>query len=260
MNATPRECMAVFISRQIRDGEFVVVGTNSPVARAGVLLAHYRDCPNLQISMGGGTVTNFAGREPPAAFAFSGDPRALAGAESFLAMDFENLRRYDLFFIGGMQVDPYGNTNLIGVGADYPRLKVRGPGTIGTASLSAEVRRYCILLNAHDRRTLVSRLDYRSGVGWGDGGEDGRNRLRLPGGGPQYVITPLAVFDFAPGTRRMRLRQLMPGVTAEEVVGNMGFAPEPGPPAEPVAAPTPAELSILRGIVDAEGALRRPGA
>jgi hypothetical protein len=66
----------------------------------------------------------------------------------------------------------YGNTNLIGIGPDYRHLKFRGPGSVGTPTLSTHVGRYYIVLNNHNPRVLVERCDYISAYGWGTGGAD----------------------------------------------------------------------------------------
>ena len=82
-------------------------------------------------------------------------------------------------------------------------------------------------------------------------------RLKLPGAGPRYIITPLCVFDFDPDTNAARLKSLNPGVTLEQVREQTGFeflAPREPPVTQP---PTEEELTILRTRIDRAGALRR---
>ena len=253
-----QELMAVFISRQIQDGEFVSVGTNLPVPRAGVLLAHLHHAPNLILGTGD-ILTNYAKGGRLEAFEFIADSRAAFGAEGVTAMDFETLRRVDLFFVGGVQIDKYGNTNLIGIGKDHRHLKFRGPGGAGTATLTALVKRYFIYTNSHTPRIFVEECDFRSTVGWDKGGADARKKLGFPGGGPDYVITPLCVMDFEEETKRMRLKHLAPHTTVEEVVKNTGFELIIPKVIEPIAAPTEQELDTLRTRVDTAGILRRSG-
>src|SRR6185312_17349438 len=102
----------------------------------------------------------------------------------------------------------------------YRRLKFRGPGSVGTPTLSTHVGRYYIVLNGHSPRLLVERCDYISAYGWGSGGADARTKLGLPGGGPRYVVTPLCVMDFEQHTKRVRLKSLHPGVSLDDVVQN----------------------------------------
>ena len=162
-----------------------------------------------------------------------------------------------MFFIGGIQIDRFGNSNPIGIGEDHSRLRFRGPGPVGTPTLTTHVGRYYIVLNHHDTRTLVERCDYVSAVGWHEGGADARSRLGLPGGGPKYCVTPLAVMDFEDESKHMRLRSVHPGVDVDEVVARTGFdllVPDRVPVTE---APTARELDVLRTRVDPEGRLRR---
>lgn len=252
-----KELIAVFIARQMVDGEFVVVGTNLPVPRAGVLLAHLTRCPNLKIGTGD-AVGNFLAVERIESVEFVADPRGVVGAEGFLPMDYESLGRRDLFFIGGLQIDQYGNTNLIGIGPDYPRLKFRGPGSIGIASIATHVKRYWIYTNTHNRRVFVAECDYRSSVGWDRGGADARRKLGLPGGGPELVLTPLCAMDFHEETKRMRLKHVMPRSSLAEVVENTGFELIIPERIEPLPPPTTEELRVLRQRVDPQGLLRQP--
>lgn len=101
----------------------------------------------------------------------------------------------------------------------------------------------------HDRRTFVSRLDFRSGIGWGDGGRH-RESLGLPGG-PRLCVTNLCVMDFHPESRAMRLQSLHPGVSAAQVRDATGFEvllPEGEIPVTP--PPDPEQLRVLREEVD----------
>lgn len=71
---------------------------------------------------------------------------------------------------------------MIGVGKDYKRLQFRGPGAIGTASLTTHMERYYIFLNSHSKRIIVDQCDFVSCVGWGKGGRNAREELGIMGG------------------------------------------------------------------------------
>jgi glutaconate CoA-transferase subunit B len=255
---TTKELMAAFIARELHDGEYVVVGANLPVPRAGVLLAHLHHGPNMIIGISA-TQTNLVKEPVLEPFKYNRDFRAAKWAESYNLHHetFDSPKIIcDVFFVGGIQIDRYGNSNLIGVGKNYRRLDFRGPGAIGTTTMTTYVKRYYLYLNSHDPRVLVERCDFVTAFGWGTGGADARTRLGLPGGGPKYCITPLCVFDFEEETKRMRLKSVHPGVTVEEVLARTGFTPVVPAGVGETEPPTAEEIAILRRRVDVEGMLR----
>ena len=224
---SPQEIMAVFLARDLKDREHLMVGVAMPIVEAAVRLAHLLHGPNMELIFFG-TRMNVADRYTLPLPAFAWDSRVVRWAESFsdTGHRFEDIKHWHkrVFFIGGVQVDPHGNTNLIGVGPDYATLRFRGPGSVGTPTLSTHVGRYYIVLNSHSPRILVERCDYMSTCGWGDGGADARKKLGLPGGGPKYCVTPLCVMDFGEEDKHMRLHSVHPGVTPEAVQAQTGFA------------------------------------
>lgn len=256
---SPRELAAVFISRQVRNGEYVSLGTNLPVPTAGVLLAHLTHAPDLKINVMN-YFTNLSNIERFEDLNQVATPRAGRWAEAFMSLEemVDSVARMDLCFAGGMQVDRYGATNLIGVGEGPGGWKVRGPGSVGTATVMCNVRRYIIWAGEHSPRVLVERCQYRSTAGWADGGRDARRRLGIPGGGPEWVVTPRAAFDFHPETRVMRLRYVFPPWSVEEVLRDMGFRPDVHPDVGTVTPPSEEEVRVLRTRVDPAGLLRQP--
>ena len=255
---TVKELNAAFISRQLKDGERAMVGANTPVPRAGVLLAHLHHGPNMVIMLAR-TRTNLYYEPFLANFEISTDWRQAKYAESYY-IHHEVFDAFDkithVFSIGALQIDPYGNSNLIGVGKDPKRLKFRGPGAVGTTSAANDLDRYYLFVAAHDKRIFVEKCDFISTVGWGEG-KAHRKKLGLPGGGPRYCITPLGIMDFEEESKSMRLHSLHPGVSRQQVIDNTGFQliiPDKVPVTEP---PTAEELRILRERIDGDGFLRR---
>lgn len=256
------EQMAIVLARELKDGDVLRVGVAMPVAEAAVRLAHLTHGPNMELVFLGARM-NVAHLDTIPMPAFGWDRRVVRWAESFsdTGHRFDRVKDWDrhVFFIGGVQVDPFGNTNLIGVGSDYNHLRFRGPGSVGTPTLSTHVGRYYIVLNSHSPRILVEKCDFISAFGWGSGGADARKKLGIPGGGPRYCVTPMCVFDFADDSKRMQLRSMHHGVTAQEVQAQTGFAlnaPRTVPLTEP---PTAEELHALRTRVDRNGFLRQQG-
>lgn len=252
------EVNAAFIAADLPDHIWVSIGANLDVPRAGVLLAHLTHAPNLRLTLSM-TRTNLAAEPVLPSPSSSTDWRLARWAESYLlhsaTYDNNRHRRDGAFFIGGMQVDRYGNTNLIGIGEDPRRLRIRGPGGVGTGYMAAYARYLYIYVGAHDRRVFVPECDYVSALGWRYRDWD-RRRLGFPGGGPRYCITPRCVFDFAPDSGRMRLYSVHPGHTVEEIRDHTGFDVEVPDPVRVTPLPTAEQLSVLRERIDPEGKLR----
>lgn len=222
-------------------------------------LAHIMHGPNMELVFLGARM-NVAHLDHLPMPAYGWDRRVVRWSESYSDRGhrFDQVKDWGhrVFFVGGIQVDPHGNTNLIGIGNDPKRLRFRGPGSVGTPTLTTHVGRYYIVLNQHSKRTFVPRCDFTSTFGWGSGGPNARRELGIPGGGPKYVVTPLCTMDFCDEKKHMRLHTLHPGVSAEEVQAHTGFPlliPKHVPATE---APSAEELDILRTRVDRAGTLR----
>ncbi|MGR8948114.1 MAG: CoA-transferase [Gammaproteobacteria bacterium] len=253
------ELMSVVLARELRDGEQLQVGVALPIPEAAVRLAHLMHGPNMELVFLGArmNVHHLAHIPLPA---FNWDNRTVRWTESYSDRGhrFDQVKDWHrrVFFIGGIQIDKYGNSNLIGIKDKERLFKFRGPGPVGTATLTTHVGRYYIVLNQHNRRTLVEQCDYVSAVGWHRGGADARRNLGLPGGGPKLCVTPLCVMDFCTQTKLMRLHSLHPGVDVDQVISNTGFdliIPEQIPL---TPEPTETELTLLRSRVDIEGKLQ----
>ncbi|AHF77276.1 Putative coenzyme A transferase [Sodalis praecaptivus] len=161
----------------------------------------------------------------------------------------------DFGFGSGVQVDQQGNINSTCIG-DVRRPQVRLVGSILLPEHMTCFGREYLMMPRHEPRTLVPQVDYVSGVGW-PGGEAGRAALGLTRGGPRWIVTPKAIFDFDRQQGRARLLSIHPGVSAEEVRQSTGFAVQPDEvPVTPW--PTAEELDILRRVVNPHGALIPP--
>ncbi len=255
-----RELMTVFLSRDLRDGEIAHLGANQPIPRAAVLLAHLSHAPNMKISQSL-TISNLINEEVPKPYSeYFTDWRRSRWAESYrLGHEvFADVKRFaDFFFLGAIQIDQYGNTNLIGIGDDYKKLKFRGPGSGAAAVASTFCKRIYLVSNSHDKRIFVEKCDFVSAFGWGCGGKNARKDFGFPGGGPKYVVTPLCILDFSDETKRMRVKSIHPGVERDEVIKNTGFELEFPPDLPYTLPPTAEEIDIIRTRIDPDGALRK---
>jgi glutaconate CoA-transferase subunit B len=152
----------------------------------------------------------------------------------------------DYGFMGGAQIDQYGNVNTSVLGTDYWKPKVRLPGT-GGANDIASLCREVIIVTAHERRRFVPKVDFVTSPAWLDGG-DSRARSGLRFGGVSRVVTTLGVFGFEPDTRRMRVEALHAGVTREQVQDHTGFPLLDAPEIAETAPPAADELEMLRAL------------
>jgi glutaconate CoA-transferase, subunit B len=259
-DATPLETMAAVIAHDLRDGEWVEVGANLPVPRAGALLAHLTHGPNMTVML---AMTKAYLRNEPVIqdFEYITDVSAMRWAEAHyrhdrLLAEQRRRRARGVFYCGGLQIDAYGNANLIGIGADYRSLVLRGPGTIGTCNATFQSSRWHLVTTTHNPRVLVEQCDFISALGYGRGEPEIRMALGSPNAGPTSIITPMCVFGFDPDTKRAILRSTHPGIDVAEVRAATGFAFDP-PDTVPITdGPNADELRILRTRIDPQGALR----
>jgi glutaconate CoA-transferase subunit B len=259
MNFTIQEQLAYAVSRELKDGElaFIGLGVGGPaftravgIPAVGIRLAQLTHAPNF-ITMFGVQV------EPdldamPITFAdwalLEWKAKARLDVEDALGMFKRGMM--DIGFISGAQIDMYGNLNSVCIG-EYARPSVRLVGPIAQADHAAYAGRTIIIM-PHTLRNFVERVDFISAVGYLDG-PGARERLGLPGGGPSKVFTDLGVFDFDQQTRRLRLHNLNPGVTLDQVKENTGF--ELVLPASiPETTPPPPEIiKLIREQIDPTG-------
>jgi glutaconate CoA-transferase, subunit B len=256
---TAAESTAVILARQLKDEAVGILGTRSEIAEAACALAQATHAPGLWWMTGpSGVVNPPSGQLHPIA-----DEALIPGSEALLELS-DNIdiidwsrRTFDFAVLGGIQVDQYGNLNTVAVG-DWAAPKVRGPGTIGASVLAGHAGEFFIVMNEHTGRTFRPQVDFISALGFGRTGRE-RAQLRLPGRGPQLLISPLGVFDFTPDEHRMRLRSVHAWSSIEEVRARTGFDLAVEGPVPVTAAPDARELTILRERVDRTGVLRRGG-
>jgi glutaconate CoA-transferase subunit B len=149
----------------------------------------------------------------------------------------------DLGFIGGAEIDRFGNLNTSYIG-DWRRPKVRLPGSGGGADIASLARRFVVIM-PQERHRFRDRVDFITSPGFGEG-PGWRARVGLPGGGPAAVITTLAVFRFEPDTAEMVLASYHPGQSVDRVRQATGWALRVAPGAGETPTPTAEEIAIVR--------------
>ncbi len=241
---TTNELLACSASHVLQDGKTVFVGTGLPMI-AG-MLAQRTHAPNMLIVFEAGGI----GPQVPVLPISVGDSRtvyrAIAASSMHEAMSMGQAGYIDFGFLGGAQIDMYGNLNTTVLGPhDAP--KVRLPGSGGANDVGSLCHR-TILIMRQDKRKFAEKMDFITTPGYLQGGNS-RYEAGLPAGtGPYRVISQLAVFDFEPVSKRMRLYSVHPGVKVEDVLANSGFeilVPEKVLTTEP---PTQRELEVLQQI------------
>src|SRR5476651_2007540 len=243
----PMELMICCAARLLENGSTVAVGTGAPCAAA--MLAQRTAAPDLVIFFEAGGV---APRLPSMPISV-GDSRTFYRAVMATSMAdvMETCQRgmMDYTFLGGAQIDPFGNLNSTMVGKDYQHPKVRLPGSGGANDLASLCWRILVVTN-HDKRRFVEKVDFLTTPGYLTG-PGAREAAGLPPGtGPYRVITDLAIMGYHEETKRMEVLSLHPGITLEQVQANTGFAIAGRTPLMTTAPPSEMELRILRNEVD----------
>jgi len=243
---TPAEMMTAVAARELRDGEVVFVGIGLPNLACN--LARATHAPRLVLIYESGAV----GAEPARLPVSIGDPSLVTGSLMVCGMAdvFQCLLqngRIEVGFLGGAQIDRYGNINTTVVGA-YEHPAVRLPGSGGAAEIAIHARR-TLVISRLSPRAFPERVDFITSPGHRSHGRT-RQELGMPGAGPVRVVTDKGVLEADPETGELVLAALYPGVTTAEVRAAVGWPLRCRATLAPVAPPDPGELQLLRDVLD----------
>jgi glutaconate CoA-transferase subunit B len=155
----------------------------------------------------------------------------------------------DVGFVGGAQVDKFGNINSTVIG-DYEKPKVRLPGSGGGCEIAGLSKRI-VIITPHEKRRLIEKVDFITSPGFLNGA-DARERAGL-GGGPSAVITTMGVLRFDGETREMCLASYHPGLSVDQVKQNTGWDLKVSQEVTETEPPTVEEVGILRKDLDPQG-------
>ncbi len=240
------ELMIVAASRELEDGATVGVGTGAPCATA--MLAQKTKSPNLIIMFEAGGISPQLPTMPISV----GDSRTFYKAvmASGMCEIMEACQRgmVDYTFLGGAQIDMYGNLNSTVIG-DWAKPKVRFPGSGGANDFAS----FCwkvMVITPQDAKRFVEKVSFITTPGYLTGG-NAREEAGLPANtGPHKVITNMAIMGYDPESKRMRVESIHHGYTFENVQENCGFELLKAPEVGETPPPTEEELNILRTEVD----------
>jgi glutaconate CoA-transferase subunit B len=237
-----QELMVAAAAREIRNGEIVFTGMRLPLI--AFALAKQAQAPHAIGLFECGLVRD----EPSPELLYTmGDPpnitNALWATRMINIMGLLQQGCVDLGFIGGAQLDRFGNLNTSYLGdSQAPATKL--PGSGGAADIASLAKRLVVVM-AHEKRRLVERVDYITSPGYGEG-EGWRTRVGLARGGPSAVITTLGVLGFHPLTGEAVLRSFHPGQSVESVRKETGWDLSVAPNVGETPPPTEEELAIIR--------------
>jgi len=250
-NYTLRELMAVVAARQLADGKSVAVGTGLPLVAA--MLAQKTHAPNLVIFFEAGGIAP----QLPTLPISVGDSRTIHKAlcTTTLIDIMDTMRRgyIDYAFLGGAQIDSYGNLNSTMIGDNYDMPKVRFPGSGGANDFGSLAWETLIIMDRHSPRRFVEKVDFITTPGYLYGPNAREEEGLSPGTGPSKVITDLCLFDFDPETKVMRLIATHPGITVEDVIKATGFEFGISDNLGTTTPPTEDDLRIIHEVIDPEG-------
>lgn len=233
----PGEFMVIEAAREIKNTDVVFVGMRLPLL--AFFLAKSTHAPEAVGVFENGLIRNDPAEAPIVTMC---DPPNISGALSCTSlrdsMSLLQQGRVSLGFIGGAQVDVYGNLNTTRVGES------RMPGSGGGADIASMAGRLLIIMS-HEKRRFVPKVDYITSPGFGDG-YGWREAQGLTGGGPAAIVTTYGVFRFHPQTKRAVLTKIYPEVDVEKVRSETGWQLAVYDKLETAELPTLEELALIR--------------
>jgi glutaconate CoA-transferase, subunit B len=244
MNATPDELMTVAAARLLKNEHVCFVGIGLPSAACN--LARMTHAPRITLIYESGTI----GTRPTVLPLSIGDGELCARALTTVSVP--EIFRYwlqgghvSIGFLSGAQVDRFANLNSTVIGS-YAHPKVRLPGAGGAPEIATSCGEVFIIMR-QSSRSFVSRLDFMTTLGHGEGGSH-RSRLGFETKGPTTVITDLCVMEPHPQTKELTVRSLHPGVSIERVKQATGWDVAFALNLEETPPPSTTEIEALRDL------------
>jgi len=241
----PSEMMAVAAARELADGEVVFVGIGLPNLACN--LARATHAPNLTLIYESGAVGAIPDRLPLSI----GDPALVTGALMVCGMAdvfqcFLQNGRIEVGFLGGAQVDRWGNINTTVIG-DYSRPRVRLPGSGGAAEIAIHAKR-TLVISRLTPRAFAAEVDFITSPGHRCRGRS-RAGLGMPGAGPLKVITDKGILE-PDETGELTLTHLYAGIGVDDVRASVGWPLRVREPLGSVEPPSARDLDLLRRVLD----------
>jgi len=244
MTYSASEMMTVAAARALTDDDICFVGIGLPSAACN--LARLTHAPRLTLVYESGTIET----KPWVLPLSIGDGELYDTALTTVSVP-EMFQywlqggRITVGFLGGAQVDRFGNLNSTVIG-DYAKPQVRLPGSGGATEIATSCRRISIVMR-HGRKSFVERLDFLTSLGHGPTGRE-RRALGLQTEGPSLIVTDLCTMRPDAESKEFEVATLHPGVTADSVRESTGWPIRFLPDVRETPAPTAEELAALRDL------------
>jgi glutaconate CoA-transferase subunit B len=241
--------MIVNAARLLKNGDVVFVGVGQPNLACN--LAKRTHAPDLVMIYEAGVI----GAEPARLPLSIGDHTLVSGSLSVVGMydifaNYLQRGNVDVGFLGGAQIDKYGNINATVIGNDYTQPRVRLPGSGGAQEIAAWANR-CYIMTPHQKRRFPEKVDFLTSAGYLDG-LGGRAKAGLRGQGPIGVVTDIGYMQ-PDDSGELVLTALHPGKTAQEAIENTGWMLKVAGNLRITEPLSEQELLILREELDPTG-------
>jgi glutaconate CoA-transferase, subunit B len=246
MKYSSAELMIINAARLLRDNDVVFVGVGQPNLSCN--LAKRTHAPNLVMIYEAGVI----GAEPARLPLSIGDPTLVCGSLAVVSM-------YDIFtlylqrgnvdvgFMGGAQIDKFGNINATAIGSDYDHPKTRLPGSGGSQEIAAWANR-CYIMTPHQKRRFPEKVDFMTSAGFLNGRQE-RTATGVRGNGMVGVVTDLGFLE-PDENGELILTSLHPGKTTDQAKENTGWDLKIAANLKRTEPVTENELRILREELD----------
>lgn len=244
MEYTTTEMMAVAAARMLKNDDVCFVGIGAPSVACN--LARLTHAPDITLIYESGTI----GTKPDVLPLSIGDPELSETAVTTVSVP-EMFQywlqggRISIGFLGGAQIDRFGNINSSVIG-NYEHPKVRLPGGGGAPEIASLCGQTYVVMR-QTPRTFVERVDFITSFGYGIGG-DQRQRLGIRTMGPTLVVTDLCLLRPDPLTKELVVVSIHQGVTRENIEQNTGWSIHFASSLEDTLPPTETELNVLREL------------
>jgi glutaconate CoA-transferase subunit B len=244
MSYSATEIMTITAARALQDDDVCFVGIGAPSAACN--LARLTHAPHITLIYESGTI----GARPDVLPLSIGDPELCETALTTVSVP-EMFQywlqggRVSVGFLGGAQIDRFGNINSTVVG-DYERPKVRLPGAGGAPEIASFCAKVFVIMR-QSRRAFVPTVDFVTSFGHGTGG-DARERLGLVTAGTSLVVTDLCILRPEPATKELLVTSIHPGVTREQIADATGWPVRFAIDVAETRPPDAHELSALRDL------------